>query len=54
MMAHYLKNNKPNSKNIILDQKEEFSKQQLFTDGWDMHYLDMIEWRSGTAGGIVN
>ena len=23
MMAHYLKNNKPNSKNIILDQKEE-------------------------------
>ena len=53
MIAHYLKNNKPNSKIIILDQKENFSKQSLFTDGWDMHYGEMIEWRSGTAGGMV-
>ena len=51
MIAHYLKNNKPNSKIVILDQKEKFSKQPLFTDGWDMHYEDMIEWRSGSAGG---
>ncbi|MGB0809136.1 MAG: FCSD flavin-binding domain-containing protein, partial [bacterium] len=53
MIAHYLKNNKPNSKIIILDQKEKFSKQPLFTDGWDMHYGDMIEWRSASAGGMV-
>ena len=53
MIAHYLKNNKPNSKIIILDQKEKFSKQPLFTDGWDMHYGDMIEWRSASAGGTV-
>ena len=54
MIAHYLKNNKPNSKIIILDQKEKFSKQPLFTDGWDMHYGDLIEWRSATAGGKVS
>ena len=49
MIAHYLKNNKPNSKIIIMDQKEKFSKQPLFTDGWDMHRGDMIEWRSPSA-----
>jgi len=49
MIAHYPKNNKSNSKIIILDQKKKFSKQPLFTDGWDMHYGDMIEWRSPSA-----
>ena len=53
MIAHYLKNNKPSSKIIILDQKEKFSKQPLFTDGWDMQYGDMIEWRSASAGGKI-
>jgi sulfide dehydrogenase [flavocytochrome c] flavoprotein subunit len=53
MRAYYLQNNKPNPKIIILDEREKFSKQLLFTDGWDMHDVDMIEWRSGIASGIM-
>ena len=30
LVAHYIKNNKPNSKIIVLDQKDKFSKQVLF------------------------
>lgn len=44
MVAHYLKNNKPNSKIVILDSKDAFSKQGLFQDGWNQFYGDMIEW----------
>ena len=51
MIAHYLKNNKPRAKIIILDQKDKFSKQGLFQQGWDLHYGDMIEWRGSGAGG---
>lgn len=54
MIAHYLKQNKPRSKILILDQKEKFSKQPLFTDGWNLHYGEMIEWRQGSAGGMVS
>ncbi len=53
MMAHYLSQNKPKSKVLILDMKEKFSKQPLFTDGWNLHYRDLIEWRQGSAGGQV-
>ena len=53
LVAHYLKNNKPNSKIIILDQKNKFSKQGLFTGGWEELYPDMIEWRSAEFGGKV-
>lgn len=53
LVAHYLKNNKPNSKIIILDQKNKFSKQGLFTEGWEDLYPDMIEWRSEEFGGKV-
>ncbi len=53
MIAHYLQNNKPKSKIILQDQKEKFSKQPLFTDGWNLHYGEMIEWRSAMAGGKV-
>ena len=52
-IAHYLKNNKPKSKVIILDAKDKFSKQGLFTQGWKDNYGDMIEWVGGAAGGIV-
>jgi sulfide dehydrogenase [flavocytochrome c] flavoprotein subunit len=34
LVAHYLKTNKPKSKIIILDQKNKFSKQGLFQEGW--------------------
>ena len=53
LVAHYLKNNKPNSKIIILDQKNKFSKQGLFQEGWEKLYGDMIEWRSEEFGGKV-
>ncbi len=53
LVAHYLKTYKPNSKIIILDQKNKFSKQALFQDGWEQLYGDMIEWRSSEFGGKV-
>lgn len=53
LVAHYLKTHKPNSKIIILDQKNKFSKQGLFQEGWEKLYGDMIEWRSAEFGGKV-
>ena len=57
-IAHYLKNNKPKSKILILDPKEKFSKFGLFTAGWKKHYgygtdNSLIEWINGSAGGKV-
>ena len=53
LVAHYLKTNKPNSKIIILDQKNKFSKQGLFQEGWEKLYPKMIEWRNVEFGGKV-
>jgi sulfide dehydrogenase [flavocytochrome c] flavoprotein subunit len=44
MIAHYLKTTKPRSKILVLDAKDQFSKQGLFTAGWKAVYGDMIEW----------
>jgi NADPH-dependent 2,4-dienoyl-CoA reductase/sulfur reductase-like enzyme len=44
MVAHYLKNNKPRSKIVILDAKNKFSKQKLFEDAWVRYYPGLIEW----------
>jgi sulfide dehydrogenase [flavocytochrome c] flavoprotein chain len=44
MVAHYFKTNKPKSKVLILDAKENFSKQGLFMEGWKKFYADTIEW----------
>jgi sulfide dehydrogenase [flavocytochrome c] flavoprotein subunit len=49
MIAHYLKKNKPKSKVLILDSKNQFSKQALFFQLWERHYgfgsqNSMIEW----------
>jgi sulfide dehydrogenase [flavocytochrome c] flavoprotein subunit len=44
MIAHYLKASKPRSKILVLDAKDQFSKQGLFTAGWKAVYGDMIEW----------
>ncbi len=57
-IAHYLKQHKPKSKILILDPKDKFSKQGLFTAGWKKHYgygtdNSMIEWISGAKGGKV-
>ncbi len=44
LIAHYLQENKPRSKIIILDGNGDFSKQDLFTQGWEKLYPGMIEW----------
>ncbi len=53
-IASYLKENKPKSKILILDAKDKFSKQGLFTQAWERHYPGMIEWQSAadTDGGV--
>jgi NADPH-dependent 2,4-dienoyl-CoA reductase/sulfur reductase-like enzyme len=43
MVAHTLKQNNPTAKILIIDPKPKFSKQALFTEGWDKHYPDMID-----------
>jgi len=54
MVAHYLKQNNPSAKIIVLDTKEKFSKQALFEEGWAEHYPDMIEWVPlSISGGIA-
>lgn len=52
-IAHFLKQNKPKSKIIILDAKSKFSKQGLFTQAWKKLYGDMIEWHAAEKGGTV-
>lgn len=54
MVAHYLQQNKPGSKVLIMDAKSKFSKQPLFMQGWEQLYGDMIEWVSGDAGGRIS
>jgi sulfide dehydrogenase [flavocytochrome c] flavoprotein subunit len=44
MIGHYFKTQKPKSKILVLDAKENFSKQGLFLDGWKKVYGEMIEW----------
>ncbi|WP_196257830.1 NAD(P)/FAD-dependent oxidoreductase [Pelagibacterium limicola] len=53
LIANYFKTNKPNSKIIILDAKDNFSKQGLFQAGWEALYGDMIEWVSLSNDGRV-
>lgn len=59
LIAHYLKKHKPKSKVLIVDAKEKFSKQGLFTAAWKRFYgfgtdKSMIEWMPASAvGGIV-
>jgi sulfide dehydrogenase [flavocytochrome c] flavoprotein chain len=53
MAAHYFKTHKPRSKVLILDNKENFSKQGLFMAGWRENYGDMIEWVPSSQGGQV-
>ena len=54
MVAHYFKMHKPRSKVLILDAKDQFSKQGLFTDAWNELYPGMIEFVPGSRGGKVH
>jgi sulfide dehydrogenase [flavocytochrome c] flavoprotein subunit len=54
MVAQYLKKHNPKAKILILDPKDQFSKQGLFLQGWQDVYGDMIEWVPGKDGGKVS
>jgi sulfide dehydrogenase [flavocytochrome c] flavoprotein subunit len=54
LIAHYLKQNKPKSKILVLDAKDKFSKQALFTRGWEELYPGMVEWVGGSDGGRID
>jgi sulfide dehydrogenase [flavocytochrome c] flavoprotein subunit len=53
LIANYLKTKKPKSKLIILDAKDQFSKQKLFQNAWKELYPDHLEWVSLSNGGKV-
>jgi sulfide dehydrogenase [flavocytochrome c] flavoprotein subunit len=53
LIAHYLKTNKPRSKVLILDAKDEFSQQRLFEQAWKQLYDGLIERVSLSQGGRV-
>lgn len=54
MIGHYIKTHKPKSKLIIFDPKPEFALMNLFQQGWNRHYADIVEWigTDFTDGGI--
>ena len=53
-IANYLKNNKTKSKVLIVDAKDKFSKMKLFTQAFERHYPNHIEWvaATDTGGGV--
>ncbi len=54
LIAHYLKQQKPKSKILVLDAKDKFSKQALFKQAWQKLYPGMVEWIAGSDGGRVD
>ena len=53
LIAHYLKTRKPRSKVLILDAKDSFSKQGLFTAAWGQLYPGLLELVPLSKGGKV-
>ena len=53
LIAHYLKTKKPRSKVLVLDAKDSFSKQGLFTAAWGQLYPGLLEWVPLSKGGKV-
>lgn len=58
-IAMYLQKAKPKSKVLILDSKQKFSKQGLFTQGWERLYGfgsedSLIEWQPGPDAAVVS
>lgn len=53
LIAHYLKTQKPHSKVLVLDAKDSFSKQGLFTAAWGQLYPGLLEWVPLSKGGKV-
>jgi len=53
MVAHLLKQTNPTAKILLVDPKENFSKQALFEEGWQAHYSGMVD-RIGPDFGAAN
>lgn len=53
LVASYFKAKKPKSKILVLDAKENFSKQGLFQAAWESEFPGMIAWVAGKDGGKV-
>jgi len=53
LIAHSLRTQKPRSKVLLLDAKDNFSKQGLFTAAWRQLYPGLLEWVSLSQGGKV-
>ena len=53
LVAHYLRQHKPRSKLLLLDSKNNFSKKELFLQGWKALYGGMVEWVSIAQDGQV-
>jgi len=52
-IAMYLQEHKPKSKVLILDSKDKFSKMGLFTQAFERHFPNHIEWVGASKGGKV-
>lgn len=53
LIAYFLERHKPRAKLLILDSKDDFSKEPLFRAGWAALYGDRIEWVGRADGGRV-
>lgn len=53
LIAHRLRRANPRAKILILDAKDNFSKQKLFEAAWAQLYPGMIEWVGLSKGGKV-
>jgi sulfide dehydrogenase [flavocytochrome c] flavoprotein subunit len=53
LVAYYFTQGKPNSKVLILDAKDKFSKQALFEEAWNTYYKGIVEWIPGEFGGKI-
>ena len=54
LIAYYLMTRKPRSKVIVLDAKESFTMQRLFTAAWKELYPGLIEWVGLSDGGALS
>jgi NADPH-dependent 2,4-dienoyl-CoA reductase/sulfur reductase-like enzyme len=53
LIAYYLRGNKPRSKIVILDAKDNFAMRELFEEAWKALYPGLIEWIPVGASGLV-
>ena len=51
LIAHFLKQHKPDADVLILDAKDHFSKEPLFRTGWGARYGERVQWRGGRRDG---